>query len=310
MTAPMDDIQQPVLVYDRIDSNRRKTILLMALFFLVVAGAAIAISVLAGVPLGYSPIIIVLVLVFIGFSYFASGSVALGVSGARQVSESDEKELYRLVENLCIGSGLPMPKVYVIEDGSMNAFATGRDPKHASVAVTRGLMNKLERIELEGVLAHELSHIGNRDTLLMTTIVVLIGTLALLADLGLRLTWFGAGTRGTYRDDNSRGAAILLVAAIVFLILSPIIARIISLAVSRQREYLADASGALLTRYPEGLARALEKIRGDTDPLDQATKATEHLFIVNPLLDHQSKLNSLFATHPPLEERIRLLRAM
>jgi heat shock protein HtpX len=310
MTAPMDDIQQPILIYDRIDSNRRKTILLMAAFFLVVAGAAIAISVLAGVPLGFSPVIIVFVLVFIAFSYFASGSVALGVSGARQVSENDEKELYRLVENLCIGSGLPMPKVYVIEDGSMNAFATGRDPKHASVAVTRGLMNKLERIELEGVLAHELSHIGNRDTLLMTTVVVLIGTLALLADLGLRLTWFGAGTRGTYRDDNSRGAAILLVAAMVFLILSPIIARIISLAVSRQREYLADASGALLTRYPEGLARALEKIRGDTDPLDQATKATEHLYIVNPLLDHQSKLNGLFATHPPIEERIRLLRAM
>jgi heat shock protein HtpX len=310
MTARMDDVQRPVLIYDRIDSNRRKTILLMAAFFLVVAGAAIAISVLAGVPLGFSPVIIVFVLIFIAFSYFSSDSVALGVSGARQVGENDEKELYRLVENLCIGSGLPMPKVYVIEDGSMNAFATGRDPQHASVAVTRGLMNKLERVELEGVLAHELSHIGNRDTLLMTTIVVLIGTLALLADLGLRLTWFGAGTRGTYRDDNSRGAAILFVVAIVFLILSPIIARVISLAVSRQREYLADASGALLTRYPEGLARALEKIRGDTDPLDQATKATEHLYIVNPLLDHQSKLNSLFATHPPIEERIRLLRAM
>jgi heat shock protein HtpX len=310
MTAPMDDLQQPVLIYDRIDSNRRKTIVLMALFFLVFAGAAIAISVLAGVPLGFSPVIIVFVLVFIAFSYFSSDSVALGVSGARQVSEKDEKELYRLVENLCIGSGLPMPRVYVIEDGSMNAFATGRDPKHASVAVTRGLMSKLERIELEGVLAHELSHIGNRDTLLMTTVVVLVGTLALLADLGLRLTWFGAGSRGTYRDDNSRGAAILLVAAMVFLILSPIIARVISLAVSRQREYLADASGALLTRYPEGLARALEKIRGDTDPLDQATKATEHLYIVNPLLDHQSKLNGLFATHPPIEERISLLRAM
>jgi heat shock protein HtpX len=306
----MDEVQRPVLIYDRIDSNRRKTILLMTAFFLVVAGAAIAISVLAGVPLGFSPVIIVFVLIFIAFSYFSSDSVALGVSGARQVSENDEQELYRLVENLCIGSGLPMPKVYVIEDGSMNAFATGRDPKHASVAVTRGLMNKLERIELEGVLAHELSHIRNRDTLLMTTVVVLVGTLALLADLGLRLTWFGAGSRGTYRDDNSRGAAILLVVAMVFLILSPIIARVISLAVSRQREYLADASGALLTRYPEGLARALEKIRGDTDPLDQATKATEHLYIVNPLLDHQSKLNGLFATHPPIEERIRLLRAM
>lgn len=302
--------QQQVLIYDRIASNRRKTFLLMAVFFVLVAGAATALGIWLGLPPGLAPIVIVFVILFTAFSYFGSDRVALAVAGAREVGESEEKELYRLVENLCIGSGLPMPKVYVIEDGSMNAFATGRDPQHASVAVTRGLMNKLERVELEGVLAHELSHIGNRDTLLMGVVVVLVGMLALLADLALRATWYGAGSRGSYRDKNSKGAGILVAVALVFLILSPIIGRIIAMAVSRQREYLADASGALLTRYPEGLARALEKISEDTDPLDSATKATEHLYFVNPLTDHPSALNSLFSTHPPIEERIRLLRAM
>ncbi len=192
----------------------------------------------------------------------------------------------------------------------MNAFATGRDPDHASVAVTRGLMSKLERREMEGVLAHELSHIGNRDTLVMGTVVVLIGILALLADIGLRLTWFGAGTRRSYSGKNSKGSGLIVIIALVFVILSPIIARIIAMAVSRQREYLAHASGALLTRYPEGLASALEKISGDTDPLDQATKATEHLYFVNPLSAHKSAANSMFSSHPPIEDRIRLLRAM
>jgi heat shock protein HtpX len=307
---PFALMQQPVLVYDRIASNRRKTFLLMAVFFVVVAGAATALGIWLGLPPGLAPIVIVFVLLFTAFSYFGSDRVALAVSGAHEVTEDEEKELYRLVENLCIGSGLPMPKVYVIEDGSMNAFATGRDPQHASIAVTRGLMNKLERVELEGVLAHELSHIGNRDTLLMGTVVVLIGVLALLADIALRATWYGAGSRASYRDKNSKGAGILVLVALVFLILSPVIARIIAMAVSRQREYLADASGALLTRFPEGLARALEKIKEDTDPLDSATKATEHLYFVNPLTDHPSALNSLFSTHPPIEERIRLLRAM
>jgi heat shock protein HtpX len=171
-------------------------------------------------------------------------------------------------------------------------------------------MNRLERRELEGVLAHELSHIGNRDTLLMTTVVVLIGVLALIADIGLRLTWFGAGSRRSYRGKNNSGQALIFVIALLFIILSPIIARLIAMAVSREREYLADASGALLTRYPEGLASALEKISGDTDPLDQATKATEHLYFVSPLYAHKSALNNMFATHPPIEERIKLLRAM
>ena len=303
-------MQEQVLIYDRIASNRRRTFILMTLFFLITAGAATAIGIIAGLPPGLAPIVIVFVLLFVAFSYFGSDSVALSVAGAHQVSEEGERDLYRLVENLCIGSGLPMPKVYVIEDGSMNAFATGRDPQHASIAVTRGIMNKLERREMEGVLAHEMSHIGNRDTLLMGTVVVLIGVLALLADLGLRLTWFGAGSRRSYSDKNSKGAGIILIIALVFVILSPIIARIIAMAVSRQREYLADASGALLTRYPEGLASALQKISGDTDPLNAATKATEHLYFVNPLTVHKSALNNMFSTHPPIEDRIRLLRAM
>ena len=302
---------QPVLVYDRISANRLKTFFLMILFFLVVAGASMAVGVLAGLPPGLAPVVIVPTLVFAAFAYFGSDRVALAISGARgPITEADNQELYRTVENLCIGAGLPMPKVYVIEDQSMNAFATGRDPEHGTVAVTRGLLDKLDRRELEGVLAHELSHIGNRDTLLMTTVVILVGVLALLADIALRLTWFGAGTRRSYRGRNSKGAGILMIVALVAIILAPIAARLISFAISRQREYLADASGALLTRYPEGLASALEKISGDTDPLDSATKATEHLYFVNPLSAHKSALNGMFSTHPPVEERIRLLRAM
>lgn len=306
-----EELQQPVLVYDRIAANRRRTFVLLLAFFLVTSAAVISIGVIMGLPLAFSPFIVLFVLLYAGFSYFASDSVALAVSGARgPVSEEQEPMLYRTVENLCIGAGLPMPKVYVIEDGSMNAFATGRDPEHSSVAITRGLMSKLEKLELEGVIAHELSHIGNRDTMVMTTLVLLAGVVALMADLAFRMTWYGAGSRRSYKDKNSGGAAILLVVAIVAAILAPIAARIITMAVSRQREYLADASGALLTRYPEGLAKALEKIGGDTDPLDAATKATEHLYFVNPLTEHKSFLNGLFASHPPLDERIRLLRAM
>lgn len=303
-------LDQPVLIYDRIASNRRKTFGLMILFFIIVAGAATSIGIIFGLPPGLAPIVIVFVAGFALFSYFGSASVALSVAGAKEVGKEAEPELYRVVENLGIGAGLPMPKVYVIEDGAMNAFATGRNPDHASVAITRGLLEKLDKQELEGVLAHELSHIGNRDTLLMTTVVVLIGVLALLADIAFRMTLWGAGGRNSYKGKNSKAGGIIIIVAIIAAILAPIAARLIAMAVSRQREYLADASGALLTRYPEGLASALEKIRGDTDPLDAATKATEHLYFVNPLHDHASALNNLFSTHPPIDERIRLLRAM
>lgn len=307
----MTELQHPILVYDRIDMNRRRTTLLLLAFFLITSVAVISIGYVLGLPLAFSPFIVLFVLLYAGFSYFASDSVALAVSGAKgPLSQGDEPLLYNTVENLCIGAGLPMPKVYVIEDGAMNAFATGRDPEHASVAITRGLLTKLDKLELEGVIGHELSHIGNRDTMLMTTLVLLVGVLALLADLAFRLTWYGAGSRRSYKGKNSGGAAILLVVAILAAILAPIAARVITLAVSRQREFLADASGALLTRYPQGLAGALEKISGDKDPLDAATKATEHLYFVNPLREHGSFLNNLFASHPPIEERIRLLRAM
>jgi heat shock protein HtpX len=215
------------------------------------------------------------------------------------------------VENLCIGAGLPMPKVYVIEDGSPNAFATGRDPDHAVVCVTRGLLQKLDHLELEGVIAHELSHIGNYDIRLMTVVVVLVGVIALLADFMLRLTIWGAGGRSSNRSRSSGyGALIIYAVAIIAIILAPIAAQLIKLALSRQREYLADASAAELTRYPEGLARALEKIAADTDPLEEANKATAHLYICNPLHEHSSFLNNLFSTHPPIEERIAILRAM
>jgi heat shock protein HtpX len=272
--------------------------------------ACTAIGITLGLPLDASPVIIVAVAVFALFSYFGSAGVALAVSGAKAVTKEQEPELYRVVENLCIGAGLPMPQVHVIEDGSMNAFATGRDPKHSHVAITRGLLQKLDHQELEGVMAHELSHVGNRDTMLMTTLVVLVGSLALICDLAFRMTLYGAGSRDRYRDRGGNTGAILLVVALLLAVVTPVVAKLITMAVSRQREYQADASGALLTRYPEGLASALEKIKGDTDPLDAATKATSHLYFVNPLTDHASSLNDLFSTHPPIDDRIRILRAM
>jgi heat shock protein HtpX len=303
--------QQRVLVYDRIDGNRRSTFLLLALFVLLLAGLSIGIGIALGLPYPYAPLLVLPFLAFALVSYYSSASIALGISGAREVAQEQEPELYRTVENLCIGAGLPMPKVYVIEDSSPNAFATGRDPDHASVAVTRGLLQKLEQPELEGVMAHELSHIGNYDIRVMTIVVVLVGLAALMADFMLRLTYFGAGSRRSNRGKGGGAAAAIVYGlALVGAILAPIAAQLIRFAVSRQREYLADASGALLTRYPEGLARALEKIAADPDPLETANKATAHLYINNPLREHASWLNNLFSTHPPIAERVRLLRAM
>ena len=307
----MTQQQQPVLVYDRIDQNRRNTFFLMFLFVLLVAGFATAIGIVVGLPPQYAAIVAVPVLLFALFSYYASTRITLAISGARPVTKEDEPELYRTVENLCIGAGLPMPQVYVIEDGAPNAFATGRDPNHAAVVVTRGLLQKMDDQELQGVIAHELSHIGNYDIRIMTIVVVLVGIIALMADLMLRFTIYGAGVRPSNRGRSGGSAAIIIYAiAIVGIILTPIAAQLIRLALSRQREYLADASGALLTRYPEGLARALEKIAADPDPLEEANKATAHLYIVNPLHEHSSFLNDLFSTHPPIEKRIALLRAM
>jgi len=305
------DTERPILIYDRIDGNRRTTFLLLFVFVALLAGASIAIGIVLGLPYPLAPLLIIPFLIIALISYYSSSQVALAISQAHEVTKDDEPELYRTVENLCIGAGLPMPKVYVIEDGSPNAFATGRDPDHAAIAVTRGLLQKLDKLELEGVIAHELSHIGNYDIRVMTIVVVLVGLAALMADFALRLTFFGAGRRSSNRE-RSGGAAVLIIyaVALVAVILTPIAAQLIRFAVSRQREFLADASAALLTRYPEGLARALEKISADPDPLEVANKATAHLYINNPLHEHKSFLNNLFSTHPPVEERIRLLRAM
>lgn len=295
-------------IYSEISANRRRTWLLMALFILLVAGVVQGAAWILGG--GYEAGIIALIAsaLFAVFSYYASSSVVLSISHANEIKHDDNPDLYHIVENLCIGAGIPVPRIYIIDDTAPNAFATGRDPQHAVVVVTKGLLQKLDKLELEGVIAHELSHIRNYDIRVMTITVVLIGLIALIADITLRMTWFGAGRRRG--GDRGVGAAIILIIALIALILAPIAARLIHLAISRRREYLADASGALLTRYPEGLARALEKISMDREPLEAANKATAHLYIVNPLKDRSSFMNNLFSTHPPIKERIRRLRAM
>ena len=256
------------------------------------------------------PVVAIGVIIYAVFSYYASASMTVSISGGRPVTRDEAPELFRTVENLCIGSGLPMPQLHIIEDSAPNAFATGRDPKHAHVVVTRGLLDKLDKLELEGVIAHELSHIGNFDIRIMTIVVVLVGVIALLSDLALRWTFWGSGSRGSSRGKGGGAFVVLLALGIVAAILAPLIANTIKFAISRQREYLADASAANLTRYPDGLASALEKIAGDKEPLEAANKATAHLYISNPLKEHKSFLNNMFDTHPPIEDRIRLLRAM
>ena len=241
-------------------------------------------------------------------SYYYSDKIILTMSNAKQIQKKDNPELFRTVENLCIGDGLPMPKIYIIQDSAPNAFATGRDPKHAVVCVTTGILEKLNKSELEGVIAHELSHIKNFDIRLMAIVVILVGTIALLADIFMRSMWF----RGRDREDRGNSQAIFMLIGIVLAILSPIIATLIQLAISRKREFLADASGVLLTRYPEGLASALEKISRDREPLEAANNATAHLYIVNPFKGKEIKsfLAGLFNTHPPIEDRIKILRSM
>ncbi len=299
-----------VLIYDRIAANKRTTWLMMT-FFVVLLTALVGVIVMAmGGNIGIVGVVGIGLIIYALVSYWVSTNVVLSISGAHEVTKQEEWEFVRRVENLSIGAGLPMPKTWVLEDSAPNAFATGRDPNHAHVVVTRGLLDKLEPIELEGVLAHELSHIGNYDIRVMTVATVLVGLVALVSDLFLRYTMFGSGHRRGSRDKGGGGAVILIVIAIIGAILAPIVAQALRMAISRRREYLADASGALLSRHPEALARALEKIAADPEPLEAANKATAHLYIYNPLREHESFLNNMFSTHPPIEERIRLLRSM
>lgn len=240
-------------------------------------------------------------------SYYWSDKIVLAISRAKPIDEKSNKEIYRVVENLTIAAGLPVPKIYVIDDTAPNAFATGRDPKHAALALTSGIIQKLNKQELEGVIAHELSHIGNRDTLVMTVVSVLVGTIALLSDWFLRSMWFGGRDR-----DKEGNNTLFIVLAIVAAILAPIVAMLIQLALSRRREFLADASAVLLTRYPQGLANALAKISADKEPLEVANRGTAHLYITNPLKGQEavSWFANLFNTHPKIDARIKALREM
>jgi heat shock protein HtpX len=301
-----------MITYSAIAKNKRESLLLIFLFLLVIIALGFLFS-----QLYNNPEILIFAAGFsiIGafVSYYFSDSITLAISQAREVDRKTAPELYRLVENLTITAGLPMPRVYIIEDTAPNAFATGRDPKHAVVCFTTGILQKLDKAELEGVVAHELSHIGNYDIRVMTLVVVLVGVITLLADWLLRYSFFGGRKRE--RDDNGgQLGTILFAAGIILALISPIVATLIKLAVSRKREYLADASGALLTRYPEGLARALEKISGDHEPLEAANKATAHLYIVNPLKDQKNEgvswFSKLFNTHPPIADRVKRLREM
>ncbi len=307
----MQPVPGSVMVWDRIGANKRATWVLLVLFLGLAAGLIAVIALAIGLPIGVMGAAGIGIIAYGLFSYFASTRITLSISGAHEVTKEEEWEYVRRVENLCIGAGLPMPKTWVLEDSAPNAFATGTSPKSAHVVVTRGLLDKLEPIELEGVLAHELSHIANFDTRVMTLTVVLVGVIVLLSDFFLRFSMYGTGSRpGNRSRGKDNAGAILLVAAIVGAILAPLIAQALKFAISRRREYLADSSGALLSRHPEALARALEKIAGDTEPLEAANKATAHLYIANPLREHASALNNLFDTHPPIEERIRILRSM
>lgn len=296
-------------IYSVISQNKFKTWIIMSLFVVFITTIAFVYGKASGYGLSYAGIALIISGIMSLGSYFYSDKLVLATSGAQQIQKKDNPELFRIIENLAIGAGLPMPKIYMMDDPSPNAFATGRDPKHAVVAVTTGILERLNKTELEGVIAHELSHVKNFDTRLMAITAILVGFVAIIADIFMRSMWFGGGRN---RDDDDRGQAIFLIVGILFAIITPIIATLIQLAVSRKREFLADASGALLTRYPEGLARALEKIAADPKPVRDATNATAHLYIENPFKGKKGGawFSSLFNTHPPVEERIKILRAM
>lgn len=295
-------------VYTQQASNIRKTWFLMAGFLVIIIALGYVIS-----DIYDSPGILYFAIIFSLFmnvlSYWYSDKIVLSMAGAKEAKHDEYTDLYHIVENLSITAGLPMPRVYIIEDASPNAFATGRNKDHAVVAVTTGLLRILDKTELEGVIAHELSHIGNKDILLQTVIVVLVGFVSILANIFMR------GGMGRGNRDNNKGGGILAVAGIILVILSPIVAKLIQLAISRKREFLADASGVLLTRYPEGLASALQKISGANIPMQRANSATAHLFISNPFPRQNlgqvgaigNKFLNLFSTHPPVEERVKAL---
>lgn len=291
-------------LYQLADSNIRKTWLLLFVFFIIFIGL--------GWILAYifdSLFILIIAVIFsVGTSfssYWFSDKIVLSMTKAKPIAKADNPELYRIVENLCITTGVPLPKIYILNEEQPNAFATGRDQDHAVIAVTTGLLTKLEKVELEGVIAHELAHIKNKDMLLQTMIVVLAGVIAIVSNIFIRMNFRGG-------NRNSKANPAVAIIGIIAIILAPIVANLIKLSISRKREFLADASGALITRYPEGLASALEKIASDPMPMKKKSIATAHLFISNPFKGKESKsfFVRIYSTHPPTEERVRALRGM
>jgi len=294
-------------LYTHKSENIRKTWMLFSIFFIVIIGLGWSFAQVYGnsnilyFAVGFSVLMSVI-------SYWRSDKIVLAMTRAKPITEKSAPELYRVVENLSITAGLPMPRVYLVSEKAPNAFATGRDPEHAVIAVTEGLLEKLDRSELEGVIAHELSHVGNRDILVGTVAVVLVGFISILADIFMRSMFF----RGGRSNDRGSAGAILLLVGIALSILAPIAATLMHLAISRKREFLADASGALLTRYPEGLSSALKKISSDTTPMKVATNTTSHLWLADPFKGRRKKslMHKLFMTHPPVEDRIKALKGL
>ena len=290
-------------LYNQINDNKRKSWLFVIFLFALVALAVLFFTLITGFgKAGFVIAFFIALLTTVG-SYYYSDSIVISSTGAKPAEGPQFRKYHSLVEGLCIASGLPKPRLYYLEDGAINAFATGRDPKHAVVCVTTGALEKLDKSELEGVLAHELSHVKNYDIRFITFAVVMVGLVSILANLAFRSMFYGGGRR-----DGGRAGAVLLVIGLIFMILAPIFAKLVQLAVSRKREYLADATGASLTRYPDGLAKALEKIKLEAKPVKTANSTTASLFFANPLKG--VSFSELFATHPPIDERIKRLRTM
>jgi heat shock protein HtpX len=297
-------------MYEQIASNKRKSVFLILFFVVLIFALAYFFGQMTELgTYAVIPAFVIAILMTIG-SYYASDKIVLAVSRARPVSKDEYPYLYNVVEGLAIAAGLPKPRCYIIDDTAPNAFASGRNPKNSVIVVTKGLLQKLNRAELEGVIAHEMSHIKNYDVLVQTLAVVMVGVVVLLSDWIMRSFFWGGGRRRRSDSQGGNAGNVLIVVALVLAVLAPIIAQLLKLAVSRKREYLADADGALLTRYPPGLASALKKLSADKEPLEAANKATAHLYIVNPLKDIKGPMNTLFSTHPPIEKRIEALESM
>ena len=295
-------------LYKHSDKNKRKTWFLFTAFLVFVMAVGYIFALAFEEP-SIVYIAVVISVVSSVISYWFSDKIILAMSNAHQLKFEDNKELYRLVENLCMTVGMPMPKIYIINDPAPNAFATGRNPKNAVIAFTTGILEKLEKSELEGVVAHELSHVRNYDILIATLTTVMVGMIVILSDIFVRWAFFRGGSRGG--DKDNKGKLIIIIVAVVLSILAPIFAYMMQFAISRKREFLADADGALMTRYPEGLARALEKISGDHNKLKKVNKATAHLYITSPLKEKKkSFFAKAFVTHPPIEDRVKALRGM